>query len=205
MSFLTAEAKAALTDAVASIEERSSAEVVVLVRPQSGRYRDADLTAGIAAGLFTLWFQLFSPWEFSLASILVAPVAVGAGMALLVSRAPGPRRWLTREAGRREAVLTAARAAFLERGVDRTRARTGILVYLSLLEREAEVVPDRGIQQAVPPREWDERVAALQRALRAGEPGSVVAGHLRELGAVLAVALPRGADDTDELGNEVVA
>jgi putative membrane protein len=205
MSFLSPADKEALTAAVASVEERSSAEMVVVVRPQSGSYSHADLLAGAAAGLFTLWFQLFSPWEFSLLSILLGPLALGGGLGWLVSYSPGARRRLTREATRRAAVRTWARATFVERGVDRTQGRTGILLYVSLLERWAEVVADRGVEAAVPRPEWEDKVAALQGAVRKGEAGRVTAAHLRGLGTVLAAVLPRAEDDVDELADEVVA
>lgn len=205
MPFLGDADKVALTDAVSAIEARSSAEVVVLVRPQSGSYRDADLIAGIAFGLLVLWFQLFSPWEFSLLSILVAPVAGGAVAALLVSRAPAARRALTRPATRRQAVLTAARAAFVEHGVDGTSGRTGLLVYVSLLERIVEVVADRGVVQAVPADEWESGVDAVRAAVAKGQPGRVLAGHLVTVGDLLAASLPRAEGDVDELVDEVVA
>ena len=70
--------KAALVAAVKDVERRSSAEVVIAFRGCSGTYLDADLIAGILLALFTLWFQLFSPWEFSLPVILASPVLAGA-------------------------------------------------------------------------------------------------------------------------------
>jgi putative membrane protein len=205
MAFLTDEDKAALNDAVAAVEALSSAEVVVIVRAQSGSYLHADLLAGIGFGLLVLWFQLFSPWEFSLESILIAAPILGAAVALLVSRAPAVRRRLTSAGRRARSVRTAALAEFIQNGIDATRGRTGVLVYVSLLERLGEVVADRGVTRAVTPAEWDARVGALKAAVAAGEPGKVVATHLRGLAALLAVALPRADDDVDELPNAVVA
>src|SRR5258706_15961739 len=117
MAFLTDEDKAALTDAVTAVEALSSAEVVVIVRAQSGSYLHADLLAGIGFGLLVLWFQLFSPWEFSLESILVAAPLLGAVGGLVVSRAPGVRRRLA-SAGRRErSVRTAAQAGVIQNSI----------------------------------------------------------------------------------------
>jgi putative membrane protein len=204
VEFLADADKAALQQAVASIEGRSSAEAVVVVRAQSGSYAHVDLGAGIVMGVAVLWIQLFSPWEFSLLSILVAPVAAGGATAWLMSRAPGVRRKLTREAARRRNVRTAARAEFLERGIDRTRGRTGLLVYVSRLERAAEVVGDRGIER-VAPAGWSEAVAAIDRAVAGGEPGRKVAERIVALGDLLAATLPRASDDVDEIANVVVA
>ncbi|HET7747446.1 MAG TPA: hypothetical protein VFM29_09110 [Vicinamibacteria bacterium] len=204
MTFLTEAGKSAIQAAVDGIEARSSAEVVVLVRPRSGSYLHADLLAGIGVGLFTLWFQLFSPWEFSLPSILALPVLTGVALAMVVSRAPAVRRGLTSAVHRDENVRIAARAAFVDHGVDRTRGRTGILVYVSLLERRAEVVPDRGLDVAVAAAGWTESVAAIDRAARDLKAEDLAAA-LRRLGDRLAAALPRAEDDLDELAAEVVA
>jgi putative membrane protein len=203
--FLKKEDKAALTSAVEALESRSSAEVVVLVRPRSGEYLHADLLMSALVGWLVLAVQLFSPWEFGLTEILVAPPAFGLAAALLTSRVARLRRWLTTTAERRELVRTGAQSAFFERGIDKTRDRTGILVYVSLLERMAEVVADRGVRLAVPEAEWTEGVARVDAAVRAGEPGAAVAGRLLELGGLLERRLPRREDDVDELPNTVGA
>ena len=205
MAFLTDADQAALAAAATAIEARSSAEIVIVIRAQSDPYVHADLLAGIAAGVLLLWFQLFSPWEFSLLWILVGPILFGGATGLLVSRAPGTRRLLTGARWRERIVRNAARAEFLEQGIDTTRGRTGILVYVSILERMAEVVADRGVLRAVPEAEWNAKANALKQAVARGERADALAAHVYGLTDLLARALPRAADDEDELSQEVVA
>jgi putative membrane protein len=205
MAFLGQGDQAALVEAATSIEARSSAEIVIVVRPQSGSYRDAELMAGILAGLVLLWFLLFSPWEFDWGTMLWAPTALGVIVALVVDRAPALVRGLTGAERRRRAVHAAACAEFVDREIDLTRGRTGVLVYVSVIERAAEVLPDRGILAKVPRPDWDARVGALAASVAAGKPGRDVAAHVRALGDLLATSLPRAADDVDELADEVVA
>ncbi len=201
--FLLAEDKEALRRAVKDVEQQSSAEVVITLRSLSGSYLHADLIAGIVCGCFALWFQLFSPWDFGLEVILVAPVAIGAMAAWLSSRAPGLRRLLTLPSARRQRVRSAALVVFYERGVSHTRARTGLLVYVSLLERAAEVVADRGVVEHVPTSEWAAKVAAIDASVARGEPGAALAERIRDLAPILALALPYRADDVNELADEV--
>jgi putative membrane protein len=205
MALLAAAAQDALRAAAADVEARSAAEVVIVVRRQSGSYRDVDLSAGVAAGLLLLWYQLFSPVEFSLGSILWGPPLLGAVVAFAVSRWPTGRRLLTTAGRRRLAVREAACAVFVERGLDATRGRTGLLVFVSQLERAVEVLGDRGLRAAVPEAEWQARTAALQAAVSASDPWTAVAVQVRSLGDVLARVLPRAHDDADELADEVVA
>jgi putative membrane protein len=205
MAFLGDGDQAALTDAATSVEARSAAEIVIVVRAQSATYRDVALAAGIAAGLLLLAFLLFSPWEFDWGTILWGPAALGVMAAVVVDRVPALLRAVTGAERRRRAVHAAACTEFVDRGIDATRGRTGLLVYVSVRERLAEVLPDRGILLAVPRVEWDACVAALVASVAAGGAGRDVAVQVRALGDVLATALPRSEDDVDELVDEVVA
>jgi len=202
--FLTDAAKAALLDAVRAVEARSAAEVVVAVRERSGSYLHADLVAGIVAANLVLFYQLFSPWEFSLPLIQVAPTGVGLLVGLATSITPWARRALTPRRTREAMVRTAARATFVDKGVAGTRARTGILIYVGVLERTAEVVADVGVTRAVPADRWAAATARVSQSARHGD-GAAVAAAVAGLTDVLAAALPRSADDVNELADEVGA
>jgi len=202
--FLTDAAKAALLDAVRAVEARSGAEVVVAVRERSGSYLHADLIAGIVAANLVLFYQLFSPWEFSLPLIQVAPTGIGLLVGLVTSITPWARRALTPRRTREAMVRTAARATFVEKGVTATRARTGILVYVAVLERTAEVVADVGVTKAMPAEAWRAATARVEEAAGAGD-GLAFAAAVAALGDGLAAALPRAADDVNELADEVGA
>jgi putative membrane protein len=205
MPFLGQADQAALREAANSVEARSAAEIVIVVRERSGTYRDVELMAGVVAALGLLAFLLFSPWEFDWSTILWAPAALGVGTVIGVDRVPALVRMLSGSPRRRRAVHSAACTEFVDRGIDATRGRTGVLVYVSVLERVAEVLPDRGILTHVPRTTWDSHVAELVAVVGAGRPGREVATHVHALGDVLAAALPRAADDVDELADEVVA
>jgi putative membrane protein len=201
--FLTDEAKRAFTAAVRGFEGACGAELVVAVHPQSGSYLDADLKAGIAAGLLVLAVLLFAPWPFPLAYFLIDPVIVGGLAALAASRSRTLRRLLTPGAERRRRTVAAARAAFVDKSIHRTRARNGILLLISLLERHVEAVADVGVEALVASESWRRALGDIETALAAGERGVAVAQRVSALAAVLAPALPRGADQADELPDEV--
>lgn len=201
--FLTDESKRHLAEAVQAVEAVSSAEVVVAVRPQSGSYLHADLLAGVAAALTTLLVLLFSSWTFALVWFVIDPVLAGILVTALSSRWPALRRILTLPAARRRRVEVFARSTFLEKGVHKTRGRTGILLYVSVLEREAEVVVDSGVEPLLTTESWQHAVGGIRQSVRLGEDATAVARQVRELAGLLGTALVRAADDVDELGNEV--
>lgn len=201
--FLTPQSKAALSEAVRDVESCSSAELVVAVRPRSGSYLHADLISGIAAGLATLAVLLYSRWEFALVWFLIDPVVVGALAGLAASRSDVVRRTLTRRQTRRQRVESAARATFVERRVHGTSGRTGILLYISILEREAVMVVDAGVEALAATDAWRKAAGEIEAAVRAGADGTAVAERIGGLAAILSPALARGAADVDELANEV--
>jgi putative membrane protein len=201
--FLTDEGKRAFTDAVRDVEAVTSAELVVAVRARSGSYLHADLTAAILAGLGVLAVLLFSRWEFGLVWFVLDPLLAGLLVGWVSSRSPGLRRGLTGPADRRRQAETAARALFVEKRVHGTAGRTGMLLYISILEREAVLVCDVGLEALAATESWQETAAAITTAVRDREDGVQVARRVGMLASLLAPALPRATDDVDELANEV--
>jgi putative membrane protein len=196
---LSAEAKLALTRAVEAIELASAAEVVIAVRPASTPALAPCALAGAISGLAGLAFLLFSPWPFSHVAIWLDTLFVGLLGAGLCHRWSTLRRWCTPTGLARAAVDQAARAEFVERKISETRERSGILVYVSQTERIARVLPDRGVLACVPEQSWRAAVDAIARSVESGDDGLLLAQAVTALGPLLSRALPRRADDVNEL------
>ena len=109
----------------------------------------------------------------------------------------------TSRAARRERVRLGALAAFHEMGVGQTRERSGVLVYVSCLEREALVVPDTGVRRRLQADAWGGAVRAIESAAAGASPALPLAEAVRKLGDLLAAALPVREDDVNELPDEV--
>ncbi len=197
------DSRGALAEAVRAIESRSRAEVVVAIRPGCVDERRAFLVGAASCAVVSA-FVLFSPWEFSLLAIWSAPLLSGALAAQAAVRFEALNRLVASRARQREAVLQAARATFVERGVGLTRERTGILVFLSQRERRGHVVADKGVTDMVPTDVWTAAIARVESALRGDGEASVLAA-LGAMGEVLARELPRRADDVNELPERVEA
>ncbi|MCA9701311.1 MAG: hypothetical protein KC431_27560 [Myxococcales bacterium] len=202
-AFLSEHGKQALRGAIEAVEGRSSAELVIVVRAASGSYLHADLIAGILGGMLTLAALLYMPVDFGLHSFLIDPPLLGLVFALFSWRLPVLRRLLTPRGQRDQRVLRGAQAAFFSKGVRRTSGATGILVYISQLERRAEVVADHGVLAAVDGGSWKAAVAAIDARVAAGADAAAVAEAIIGLAEVLEPVLPRSEDDVNELADEV--
>ena len=91
----------------------------------------------------TFWL----PWNPD--AVWLAAV-VAAGLGFLAASWPPLRRALAGREAMARAVRRAAEAAFTREGVFETRDRTGILIFLSLLEHQVVVLPDTGIAAKAP-------------------------------------------------------
>lgn len=192
-----------IEEAIASVEKRSAAELVVAVTAWSGHYRDADLLGGVFVGLLTLVLILFGPWPIHVGWVLPDVLLAGALGWWSARRFPRPRRWLTTEKRRRHQVSAEAVRAFHEEGVSATRDRSGVLLLVSLGEEEARIVPDFGVLQRIPEVEWIRLERILTQQL--GRPDWVerLVSTIREAGSMLADRFPVQPDDIDELPNTV--
>lgn len=202
-----------IRNAVEEAERRTAGEIVPYVVGRSGQYEIAAWRGGafgalIAAviGLAVAWSYdgwglgwLYSAWG------MVIVMTVGGVLGALVAWFVVPlRRLLGGPSRMAERVHRRAQAAFLEEGVFATRDRTGILLFVSLLEHRIVVLGDEGINRAVRQEEWDEVVARIRRGVQSGR---LAEGLVDAIGMCGELLHRRGVgirpDDTDELPGDV--
>ncbi len=191
-----------VTTAVEEAEEKTSAELVVAIHPSSGNYRDIDFACGAVFAFAGLVFIVFNPWTVH--SPIWFPLEVALLFAfgyLGCSVCPWLRRRLTTVARRIEQVKQTAQAIFVEENVSHTRERTGVLIYLSRLERQVVVLADLGVTGAVPAEEWGECVQQLKAIPGAEDVSEAMLRGIASLGTMLSGHLPPGEDNPDEIPN----
>jgi putative membrane protein len=85
-----------------------------------------------------------------------------------------------------------------------TAGRTGVLLFVSVAERHAEIVADKGIDALVPKGTWKAIIDQLTAAIGNGNAteGFVVA--IGAIGTALAQHFPPGAHDPNELPDHLI-
>ncbi|HKO98625.1 MAG TPA: hypothetical protein VJU86_16625 [Pyrinomonadaceae bacterium] len=194
-------AREALTACVRDIETNTDTELVLIVRARSGSYRQADYLFGALLAFIGLVCLLFSPVEFHPYWVLIDVFLLFVLGALLASRSNALRRLLTRTKFREAAVRTHAASMFYEAGIANTESETGLLIYLSLLERRLEVIADRGVLKAVPALEWNEQLFEFHEAGRQPDPDTL-RETLNRLGKLLSTHLPATGKNPNELADQ---
>lgn len=180
---------------VREVEAGTSAELVVVIAGASSSYRGViGWALGVPALVATAFF-CWSPWVFDDAWIPVDVLVASAAVAGLVGTSFQARRALTPRREQARCVGLAADAAFWQEAVHATKARTGILVYVSLLERSVVVRADLAVAASVPAAAWNAAVKGIEAPYSTPDAFSAA---FRALGAVLATHLPRAHDDENE-------
>jgi len=192
--------------AVRAAEEVTSGEIVPYVVGQSDHYESAEWRAGflcwcaaflamsILPGATGAWMR-FDALTLAALSLL----AGGAGM-LAVRLFPPLRRLLAGKHLMTRRVEQRAAEAFIGEEVFATPKRTGILIFLSLLERRVLVIGDAGINSRVAPGAWDGIIAGVVAAIGRGAPADGLAEAIRACGALLAAhGVSREKSDRDVL------
>ena len=184
---------AAIEAAVRDAERCTSGEIVPLLAERSDDYAEVRFVAAFAAG---------ARRRRALARAGARPPAPGSCRhSSAYSRSPrgcaGRRallRWLAPHAWLVERVHRAAELAFHQLGIVETRDRTGILIYVSLLERRVVVLADRGIHARVADGTWDGVVARIVEGIRRGEADDGLAEGIRLCGEILRAARSAAAE-----------
>lgn len=198
--------RARIAAAVGAAESRSRGEIVTAIVPRSDDY-DGAVWRGAAFG------ALLGPLLLALADLatgawgdpppwwMVLSAAGGCALGFLAVRSSARlTRWLAADDEIDLRVGRAAREAFLEHEVFATRDRSGVLIFLSLLERRVVVLGDSGIDAVVEPGEWSEVVDRIVRGIREGRAADALVAAVGRCGELLDRAgLERRSDDRDEL------
>jgi putative membrane protein len=196
--FFSKESRARAKTAVETIESQTAGEIVVVVRKRCGSYREAELIGALVSGFSMLLWVLFYPSPYTTAGIpLRVLIAGGAGAALVSWLSPLKRAIVSKEK-QREAARAAARTSFVDLGVTKTKGRTGVLVLVAAFEKRAEIVCDIGVDASV----VSTAAARMQAAVERFDFAAFVTA-LESMGPPLSKALPRQADDVNELSDEV--
>lgn len=219
---LSAAERDLVTAAVTEAERGTNGEIVTIVSERSDKYHDVGLHYALAAMLLAVALFAAFPETIEAAigwlangwgdrpgttALLLALLGVETIIFLLVryTLAWMPLRLrLTPKATRARRVRRRAVQYFKVGAERRTAERVGVLLYLSLDERIAEIVADEAIHAKVPPERWGDAMAALIERVRRGQAGEGMAAAVAAIGAIIAEHFPKTADNPNELPDRLI-
>jgi putative membrane protein len=195
---LSAEETARVAEHVAAAERGTAGEIVVVLAERSAGYErqraavSFATTLLVAVALYRFVPELHELWL----------LCGQAPLALVVWWLSGRRpltRLLAPRAVQADAVRARSRQVFIEHGVTETRERSGVLLFLSEMERRVELLADRGIHERVGAELWQALVDDVVAEIRGGHAADGITRAVDVIGARLAEHFPPSAADTNEL------
>ncbi|BCS88961.1 TPM domain-containing protein [Pseudodesulfovibrio sediminis] len=203
-TFLTQEEQDAIVACVQEAESRTSGEIVPMIASSSYEYPRASMVGGMLFGLVTaiggsMLLEREDMWVF-------IPLFLGCYFlfSYLFEAIPVLKRPFISKHEMREEVEEAAFTAFYQHGLHHTRDLTGILIYISVYERSVQVLADKGINDKVDPKVWEEVVAMVTAGIKAGKPADAICQGVTRCAELVVEHFPIKHDDTDELPNLII-
>lgn len=181
-----------LTTLVGQIEQKTAAEVVVVLNPRSDTYPETRWQMALLWALLGIAFLCWSPWPFDDRYFPIDTALLGALGGFIAWRRPQIALALVPQTQCQQRVRAAAESAFIRESVHATAERTGVLVYISILEAQVIVLPDQGLLGRIPGNAWS------NLNIQANNLPELEKG-LQNLGSLLAQHFPRHEDDRNEL------
>ncbi len=219
--------KEAIRVAVETAESSTSGEIAPMVVDHSDSYREAEVLGGVLlAGLLAFIISVLIEY----AAVSAGTAEWGGtnnnthflhyGIYIwtyipLVILFFFPSRYLFRRypalklplVGRKrieQAVRERAVRAFYEKGLYKTRDETGVLVFISLLERKVWILGDRGVDRKIPHSCWQGLARELSAGIRDDRACEALCAVINSIGKEMAVHFPRRPDDTNELSDQII-
>jgi putative membrane protein len=171
--FLTTAEADSIDAQVARLESRTGVQVVTVVIGRSDTYVELPwqafaLGAALAGFAVVLADMRWPQWVTSHTAVVHATtiLATAAASALLAVFVPPFARLFLRASRRDLEVRQYAQSLFLTRELFKTRGRTGVLILVSLFERQVEILPDTGLHARLSEADWASVIARMTPALR---------------------------------------
>ena len=202
--FFKEEEKKKIEEAVHAVECCTIGEVAVMVVDSSDEYREAAVLGGIlfaAVAAFSITEIVFGS---SLTFFIPLSVFLSFPFIKLFSILPALKIAFIGRRRREETVRDRAVRAFFEKGLYKTKANTGVLFFLSLLERKVWVLADKGIYEKINQETLDRFALTVSQGVKEGRTCDALCSAIDAAGKVLSQHFPIEPGDTNELPDTVI-
>jgi len=206
-SRLTEENLADIRATVMRAEANTSGEIVPMVVRSSSSFGHVSVILFLGALVFFWSFATQTAsavptipfWILELSSIVLSFLVAWAA-----KDSSFVRYWLTSPHDQALAVMHRAQLEFYQSNIKASHRHTGVLIFVSLLERRAVILADEAVSVIVPDEEWENAIDLLLKETRQGKLAAGICDAIALVGQRLSKSLPMHIGDRDELSNDLV-
>ncbi len=216
---LTDQAFEEIKKSVVEAECKTTGEIALAIAPESAHYAFWEL---LAANVFSavvllvllpfsnmirnlyrlIYWQNEPSWilpVFYIISIYAAVV-----IAFYLANIPAIDRFVIPSAVRKTAVTHRAFRYFTESGVYATAEHSGILIFVSYMERQVRIIADKGIAEKISQDLWNLIADELAENLKKGDAQLAFTNAVAKCGQLLAENFPNHEENPNELSDGLV-
>lgn len=202
--------KQQISDAIKKVESQSSSEIVTYFVKKSDSYVEAPFIASfivVILGLFGVNFlseMWLLPVKFELLSYSLVFLGIIFFTFALFQFVPFMKIGIISEKKEKKMVHKRAMEAFLTEEVFKTKDRTGILIFVSELERNAIIFADSGINAKIKQEQWQKIVDKLTLQIKKKNIANGLVDAINQCGDLLVEAgFTKTENDTNELSDDL--
>lgn len=196
---------------ISEAEKVTGAQIVLAVVKRSDSYAEIPWkafamgvsVAGLVVFLLDLFFSTWIPQTTVLIAAISVTVLMGGLFALLTVGMAGVARLFLTENRSQEEVRQYAESVFLDRGLFATSQRTGILILVSMFERQVIILPDTGLQEFLCRETIEEIISGMARILAYRDVARALEEGLKRLEKALAGKI-EDASPPNKLANDII-
>ncbi|MCR5725360.1 MAG: TPM domain-containing protein [Treponema sp.] len=215
---LSDEALVRISEAVAAAEKSTDGEIVVAVAKESSRYSFWELLASVlsalvvfaallpCAGIARSWFEskMWTVPDWYLVALYGVTVFGLIAAFFQVANVPFIDRIVVPRFVQEDAVSARAFRLFSESGVHNTAHHSGILIYLSLLEKQVRILADSGISARISADLWALISDDIAADMSCKSYESAILNGIEKCGQLLSQYYPAQKSEGDELPNGLI-
>ena len=203
--------------AVKKAESKTSGEIATAMIKESYNYAIYELMFAVVIGFVYFVLMMFFAgnveqflqgefWDYSVnylvmfygfSTFIIIALFYFIGNLSCIDRIIVPKKI------RNQKVAERATRYFMESGVYNTKDRTGILIFISIMERRVELLADSGINEKIPKEKWQNIVDNIIKGIKQKEITTHLTESINECGNLLVEHFPIQSDDKNELTDDI--
>ena len=203
---------------VAEAEKTTTGEIALAAVPQSDSYSFVEFFAALCLAFVSFFVMLlfanpiwglleklfWYPSPPLLAAVIGLAVISITTVFFFLMNIPFFDRLIIPNRIKEKRIYARALQHFMECGIYKTAERTGILVFVSVLERRVFVIADCGIAEKVAQTEWSEVCRIITDGFKSGKTAQAFCEATARCGIILSQHFPNRAENPNEYPDGLV-
>lgn len=191
-----------ITNSIEEAEKKTSGEIVPVLISKSDSYIYTHYLCSLIFTFIGILITQYKVIEISLSDLLI--ILILSTLGFFLPFIPSFKRILLNKKEVNEEVNQRTLQAFYENQLHQTKEGTGVMIFISLLEKRVNIIGDWGINSKVDQSFWDNEIRTLSKAIKEKNIAKGLSQVINDIGTRLAENFPIQNDDENELKNELI-